>query len=218
MKNFCRWLREVFRWMLRIPITPQYFLAAAVVCLSIVAVGAFGWTETAFRLTGMCLQLIGVLTVVLGILKTRADFGQPTLRSQFKRWLQGFPRLHPPAIVLSVEGLDLVHFGQPSSLSTRGPAADQTIEGRLEYLESIVKELELAMGEACSAIDRAEHKAQEALDIQSQQFSGEIASVAKRIESTATGGIHVSAIGVIFLFVGTVFGGAAPELQCMFSR
>lgn len=213
MKNFVRWLREIGRWVRRAPINSYYWWAVAGIGMSIAGVGAFGWTEKSFRLAGMCLQLGGVLTVVWGILKTRADFGQPTVRSQFKAWMKVFPPLNSPAITASINGVLPGLSGEGYLLSTHGPSADQTIEGRVGHLEGIVKKLEEAQGRTHIAVLQAQKKAQEALDAQARQLSRQIDAVAKKIESTATGGVHVSAVGVVLLFVGTIFGGAAPELQ-----
>ena len=60
MKNLVRWLREIGRWVLRVPINSYYWWAIAGVGISIASVGTFGKTEQSFRLTGMCLQLGGV--------------------------------------------------------------------------------------------------------------------------------------------------------------
>lgn len=213
MKKFVRWLREIRRWVKRVPISISYWWAIALVGISIVVVGSLGWTEQSFRLAGMCLQLGGVLTVVWGILKTRAEFGQPTVRSQFKAWTKVFPPLNPPAITATMNivlpGLSAQGYGY----STHGPSADQSIEGRVGQLESIVKKLEDAQGRTYITVLQAESKAQEALNAQARQLTGQIDAVSKKIESTATGGVHVSAVGVVLLFVGTIFGGAAPELQ-----
>lgn len=213
MKNFVRWLREIYRWVRRVPITRHYCWVIAVVGASVVVVGAYCWTEQAFRLAGMFLQLGGVLTVVWGILTTRAEFGQPTSRSQFKMWIKIFPLLHPPTITVTANGKITGLSGKGYGYSTHGPAADQTIEGRLGHLESIVKKLEMEQGKTHIAALQAEEKAQQALETQARLFSGQIDTVAKRIEATATGGVHVSAVGVVLLFVGTVFGGAALELH-----
>ena len=83
----------------------------------------------------------------------------------------------------------------------------------MTHLEGIVKKLEDAQGRTHVAVVEAQAKAQEALDAQARQLSGQIDAVSKKIESTATGGVHVSAVGVVLLFVGTIFGGAAPELE-----
>lgn len=213
MKNFVRWLREIGRWVRRAPINSYYWWAVAGIGMSIAGVGAFGWTEKSFRLAGMCLQLGGVLTVVWGILKTRADFGQPTVRSQFKAWMKVFPPLNPPAITASINGVLPGLSGRGYLHTTHGPSADQTIEGRVTHLEGIVKKLEDAQGRTHVAVVEAQAKAQEALDAQARQLLGQIDAVSKKIESTATGGVHVSAVGVVLLFVGTIFGGAAPELE-----
>lgn len=161
----------------------------------------------------MCLQLGGVFTVVWGILKTRVEFGQPTVCSQFNNWVKMFPPLHPPPITVTASAILPGLAGKGYGYSMHGPAADQTIEGRLAHLESIVKELEMAQGGEYIAARQAEEKAQQALDAQARQLSGQIYAVETKIEATAMGGVHVSAVGVVWLFFGTIFGGAALELQ-----
>jgi len=187
-----------------------------VVAAVIAMAGVFGWSEKAFRLSGMLLQLGGVLTVVWGILKTRADFGQPTVRSQFQHRLADFPSFHPRTITASMNGVLPSLVGEAYGYSTHGPSPDQTVEGRLGYLEKIIKELEVAQGKIHIAVLQAEKKAQQALNAQARQFAGliaDISNISKKIETTATGGVHVSAVGVVLLFVGTIFGAAAPELS-----
>lgn len=210
MRNFVRWLREIYRWVWRAPITRHYCWVIAVVAACVVVVGAYRWTEQAFRLAGMFLQLGGVLTVVWGILTTRAEFGQPTIRSQFRMWSKTFPPLQLPTVTMTgggkITGLSCKGYGY----STQGPAADQTIEGRLGHLESIIK---IEQYKTHVAAIQAKEKADRALEAQARLLSGKIDTVAKRIEATATGGVHVSAVGVVLLFVGTIFGGAAFELH-----
>lgn len=213
MMTFVRWLREIYRWGRRVPITNHYWWAIAVASASIVMVGVSGWTEQGFRLAGMSLQLGGVLTVVWGILKTRADFGQPTVRSQFRRWAKTFPPLHPPTITATANMVLPGLVVEGYAYSTHGPAADQIIEGRLGHLESIIRKLEMTQGKTHIAVLQAEKKVQQSIDTQARQLSGQIDAVARRIEATATSGVNVSAVGVVFLFVGTILGGAALELH-----
>lgn len=213
MVKFVRWLRALAHWMRSAPVKTHYWWALAVVVFFVAMAGVLGWSEKAFRLLGMGLQLGGVLTVVWGILKTRADFGQPTVGSQFGLWFKAFPQWNPPPIVLSVNPIELGVFGGGHLICTSGPAANQTVEGRLGHLESIVKKLEEAHGKMHIAVLEAEKKAQQSLDAQARQLVGQIDDVSKKIEATATGGVHVSAVGVFLLFFGTVFGSAAPELS-----
>lgn len=215
MKNFYRWLREVYRWLRQVPVTRHYWWAGAVVLVVAGAVWGFDWSERAFRIAGTVLQLGGVLTVVWGILKTRTEFKQTKVRDMFAGWLKRFPPLHPATTSISMNitfpGLVVEGYGH----STHGPSPDQTLEGRLTHLEGVVKNLASAQGRTHNAVLQAEKKAQKALDAAAQQFAEQVEGVARKIEATATGGIHVSAVGVILLFVGTVCGGLAPELHSL---
>jgi hypothetical protein len=213
MKNCFRWLSEIFHWARQVPITNHYWWAIAVVGVSFFVVGASGWTEKGFRLAGMTLQLAGVLTVVWGILRTRADFGQPTVRSQFKIWTKVFPPLHSPTKTATVNVVLPGLMGEAYGYSTHGPAVDQTIEGRMTHLESVVKKLEMAQGRTHIAVLQAERKAQQSIDTQARHQAGQIDAVARKVEATATSGVHVSAVGVVFLFFGTILGSAALELH-----
>ena len=212
MKNFIRWLKEIYRWVQRVPITRHYWWTLGVVSVALFAVAASGWAEQVTRLVGMLLQLGGVLTVVWGILETRADFAQPTIRSQFKDWFKRFPLLYPPSRTVTVNGIFPAMIGKAEAYSTHGPASDQSIEGRMAHLESIVNELEMAQAQTRIAVRNAQEKAEQALEAHASQLASQIDVIARRIETTATGGIHISAAGVILLFVGTVFGGTAPDL------
>lgn len=209
MKNLVRWLKRVFHWVRNMPITRHYWRAVAVVAVTVVVVGTCGWTEQAFRISSMVLQLGGVLTVVWGILKTRTEFGQTTIRSQFKTWCIAFPlsnthRLTPSGFESSTVS------SEGGVYSTHGPSADQSFEGRLGHLEDVVKKLEAAHGRTYIAVLQAEKNAQRALGEQASQLTS---LFDKKIEATATGGIHVAAVGAIWIFFGTVFGGLAPELH-----
>lgn len=214
MTKLVRWLRAVGHWLRRVPVAPHYWCAVAVVIASLAATWMHGWSEKAFRITGMLLQLGGVLTVVWGILKTRADFGQPAVRSQFRDWLKMFPRWNPSPTIISADAIftgdSLAEFYMSTS---HGPSADQTIEGRLGHVEKIIKELEVAQEKTHVAVLEAEKKARQALEVHARQFAGEIEGVSKKVETTATGGVHVSGVGVVLLFFGTIFGGAAPEIS-----
>lgn len=213
MTKFVRWLSYVGHWIRKVPIAPHYWWAFVLVVIAFAVTWMCGWSEKAARLSGMCLQIGGVLTVVWGVLKTRADFGQPTMRSQFQDWIKEFPSFHPRTITASVDGAFPLMMGDVYAYSTHGPSADQTVEGRLGHLESIIKQLETAQSETHIAVLQAEKKAQQALDAQARQFVGQIDGVSRKIEETATGGVHVSGVGVVLLFFGTILGGVAPDLR-----
>lgn len=216
MKNFRQWLRNIGHWLRRMPVTRHYWCAGAVVLCAAAAVWGLGWSEDALRVTGTALQLGGVLTVVWGILKTREDFKREPIRRMFYRWFKSFPPYRPRHTVCGASVLlPSITFDAHVS-SMHGPAQDQSLEGRLAHLEGIVRKLERAQGRTHVAVLQAEKKAQQALDEQGRRLVNQIGEVDKKIEETAIGGIHVSAVGVILLFAGTVLGGFGPELHRLF--
>lgn len=50
-----------------------------------------GATEQLILKTGLLLQLLGITTVIWGILETRADYKHPTIRSGVKAWFHRCP-------------------------------------------------------------------------------------------------------------------------------
>lgn len=217
MKNFLRWLRALVNWGRSVPVAPHYWCSIILLSVVTAAAGMCGWSERSFRLWGMTLQIFGTLTVVWGIFKTRADFGQPTMRSKFQHWFTNFPSFRPRTNTASMNLVFPSAVFDARGYSTRGPSTDRTVEGRLDYLEKIMAELEIAQEKTNNAVFQAEKKAQQALDAYSVQFADVIANVSKKIETTATGGVHVSAMGIILLIVGTIFGTAAPEISNLLS-
>ena len=216
MKHFGQWLRNIAHWLRRMPVTRHYWWAGAVVHCAIAAVWGFAWSEDALRVTGTALQLGGVLTVVWGILKTREDFKQEPIRRMFSKWIKSFPRYRMRHVLGGASITMPAMTGEAYATSTHGPAEDQSVEGRLSHLEDIVRKLETAQGQTHVAVLQAEKKAQRALEEQGRQLVNQIGEVDKKIEETAIGGIHVSAVGVILLFVGTVLSGFGPELHRLF--
>lgn len=214
MKGVMRWLRRIALWVCGVPVAPHYWFALMIVAGAFVVTWMFGWSEQAFRLAGMCLQVGGGGAVLWEIVKTRADFKQPSVRSQFRDWLNAFPQRNPPQQTVSADG---IFWGDSSAVlhvsTTHGPSADQTVEGRLKHLEEITKALELNQGRLHSAFRETERKLQKDLDMRARLLTGRIENVVKLLETTATSGIHISGFGVVLVFFGTIFGGMAPEIS-----
>lgn len=217
MKNFRQWLRNIGHWLRRMPVTRHYWCAGAVVFCAFAFVWGFAWSEDAFRIAGVALQVGGVLTVVWGILKTREDFKQEPIRRMFYRWFKSFPVRQRRTVSTGVSAGWAVAKGGSSRTARANPvSANPSIDQRVERLEGLVTGLQTKLSETRNELRQAEKKAQQALDEQGRQLVNQIGEVAKKIEATAIGGVHVSAVGVIWLFVGTVLSGFGPELHRLF--
>lgn len=61
-------------------------------------------------------------------------------------------------------------------------------------------------------MDEEFRKAAEALKSEETARQAEDRALYERLEATGTGGVHISAIGASWLFVGVVLSTAAPEI------
>lgn len=168
--------------------------------------------EPTIRLSGLALQILGIATVIWGISKTREHFGHPPAINTLMRWLKRFPLIKRQAALqperMSI-GLSLVG-GRLTSIYTPNPTA--SVEDRLSNIENGLKILQ-------NRIDGAENQ----LDTQRSEFEGKIKAeshtresedhkVLKSFESSSTGGLYISAIGALWLFVGVVLSTASLEI------
>jgi hypothetical protein len=95
---------------------------------------------------------------------------------------------------------------------THGPGPNPTIETRLEALEKNIEAVQGRITSTQRAIDEQGHKSSEELAAEVNSRQAEDARTRGMLESTATGGVHISAMGATWLFVGVVLSTAAPEL------
>jgi hypothetical protein len=169
-------------------------------------------TEPLIRLTGLALQVLGVATVAWGIAETRALFGHTPIFSLAKSWFGRFP-LRRRSIVVAVAGASsATATGQARGYVTHGPGPNPTIETRLEALEKNIEAVQGRITSTQRAIDEQGHKSSEELAAEVNSRQAEDARTRGMLESTATGGVHISAMGATWLFVGVVLSTAAPEL------
>ncbi|WP_353399974.1 hypothetical protein [Hydrogenophaga sp. 5NK40-0174] len=161
----------------------------------------------------MSMQLLGILTVVWGLNRTRAEFGQPGIGSQFRDWIKRFPPYPLPKVVATGTTTFPPLESQIHVHSTSGPPQDESVEGRLLHVEKLVRNLESANGRMQSQVLQLERKVERDLETHRRSIAAQVDTVERKIESTATSGVHISAVGVVLLFVGTVLASAAPEIQ-----
>jgi hypothetical protein len=191
------------------------WLAAGVNLAALVVALRPGSSEPAIRLTGLALQLLGIATVIWGIAETRALFGHPPLLFRARGWLKRFP-LRSRNIVLTAEGIaSATAFGRMHAYVTHGPVGERTPEARLEALEKNIGSIHERISELQKENESELHKVGESLSGESAERRREDEGIRKKLEATGTGGVHISAIGASWLFVGVVLSTAAPEIAAL---
>jgi len=155
---------------------------------------------------------LGIGTVIWGISETRALFGHASLTSKARAWLGRFPLLRRNVVVAAGDAVLAAAVGKGRAHVTYGPGANPTIESRLEALEKNVTSIHEHISQTQKEMDEEFQKTADALKREEQSRQAEDRAIREKLEATGTGGVHISAIGALWLFVGVILSTAATEL------
>jgi hypothetical protein len=167
--------------------------------------------EPVIRLTGLVLQILGIATVIWGISETRALFGHPSLVSKVKSWLGRFPLLRKRVSIGAVTA-HIAVGGTGRAHVTNSPGLNATIESRLESLEKNVVLIHERISNTEREMDGQFRKMLGSIKGEEQSRQSADNAIRETLEATATGGVHISAIGAAWVLVGVVFSTAAVEI------
>jgi hypothetical protein len=191
------------------------WLALATNSIALIAALRPGTSEPVIRLIGLSLQLCGISTIVWGISATRALFGYATLTTKAKAWLQRFP-LRSRNIVVGVgavvSGIATMK-GRLSVTHSAGP--NPTFDARLDALEKNIALVRDQITAIETEVEEGFAKVEEKIKHEGHTRQAEDEELQKKVEATGTGGVHISAIGASWLFVGVALSTAAPELATL---
>lgn len=209
LRIFVAWICRVGSWAF--DPKPLWLAVGVVVAAWVVAV-AFGPTEPVIRLTGLVLQILGIGTVIWGIEQTRRLFHHPTMLQSFAGWLKRFPP-YKRSEVVSVSGVSSVTFlGKLGTKVWNHPPANATLDQRVATVEANVGHLDKRVDQTLKELEQLETKQTGAIDRERSERAAEDAKINEKIEAGHTGGLHISAIGAVWLFFGIIMSTAAPEL------
>lgn len=201
--------KAILHWLFR----PRYFWACFIVTAVALAVCLRpDTTEPTIRLTGLFLQLLGVLTVVWGIMETRRFFGRPPISSNVRSWLAAAP-FHRPKVISAAGHASL----GPLTCKARGygmhsAGEHPTVESRLDALEKNIAGVHQRITGLEQEYDQEFLKLGAQVRTESNSLKAELHRINGRFEAFGTGGVHISAIGAVWIFAGLVLSTAAIEI------
>lgn len=205
-------IKAVWPWLAE---AKHVWLSLLIIVLALLVAIRPGASEPLIRLTGLILQLFGIGTVIWGISETRAVFGYSPIFSKTKSWLQRFPLVRRD-IVLAASGTALSAIGgKARAHGTFGAGDNPTVEARLDAVEKNIGAIHDRITATQKEMDEEIHRAADALKREEQTRREEDAAIGKMLEATGTGGVHISAIGASWLFVGIVLSTAAAEIAAL---
>lgn len=168
--------------------------------------------EPVIRLTGLFLQLLGIGTVIWGISETRALFGHPSFAAKAKSWLGRFPLLRKNIVLAGGMASLSAATGKARGFVTQGAGLNPTLNARVDALEKNLVLIHERISNTEKEMDEEFRKAAEALKNEEQARQTEDTAIHEKLEATGTGGVHISAIGASWLFVGVILSTAGIEI------
>lgn len=203
-------IRAYLRWLAE---TKYFSVPAAVI---IVALGVcFGphSTEKIIRHIGLFLQVAGTATAIWGIIKTRKDWKLSPLQEKVKQWVERRPG-RPRSGRFEVVGAALgIAGGAANVRGIYGVGLNPTIESVVESLIKDVENLHNRIDAAQAETIQKFNDVNQNIKNHEQARKEETAKIRQELLESATGGLHISAIGATLLIVGIVLGTASPEIQ-----
>ena len=95
----------------------------------------------------------------------------------------------------------------------RNPGTDATIEERVKVLEDNLQDVNQRLCSIQSEIDQRFHIKDVNLKHEQDTRSKADQEIREKLEATETGGLHISAMGVLWLSVGVIMGTIPTELS-----
>lgn len=167
---------------------------------------------------GTALQLIGIGLVAIGLAKTRKLFNSPSLANRTRDWFKRLKlvMVRPEPIVVKVGGaIAVAATGSARLVVSLAPGAP--LHRRITQLEKDVAELRSNLGEAEAVlrqrIDDVCDNANSGLTSAKEQID----STKKQLEEIAVGGLHIEWVGLVWLFVGTLYTNIPDEVAAIWA-
>jgi hypothetical protein len=204
--------KTIWRWLAE---ARHFWYSAVVLGLALIVSLCLYPTEPVIRLTGLVLQLLGIGTVIWGISETRTLFGQPSFASKIRAWVSRFPLLRRNVVVKVDAASHIVVSGKASVYQTHRPA-DSTTEARLDSLERNVNLIHERISQTQTEMEEGLNEITDFVKREEKSRQAEDNEIRKKLEATGTGGVHISAIGASWLFVGIILSTAAMEIAALF--
>lgn len=215
------WIKQLSNWVLRIAswlwTAHRAFLAViAIPVVFLICWALFPSWESRVRISGMCFELLGLITVVVGLYYTRKLFGRPGFLIIVRDWLKRFPRFKIDTHIY--KGSGGIKFGGAAvtALGTVSVSPSASLEKRVAVLE---KGLENA-NRLINAIQQkvVEEARNHSSDLESERRERETGdeSNQKLLQEVAVGGLYLEVTGVFWLLFGIFLATASNEIVGFF--
>lgn len=172
-----------------------------------------GTLEAHVRYCGLAFELIGILTVAIGLDGKRRLFNRPNLLDPLRGWWKRRPRWGGKAQIINLAGISSSSSAVSGKCSIwRGVAPNASIEDRLAALEENVKTLRIEHADTAKRVEEEAQKQDAAVASEHRARELSTNEIKKKIETLGVGGLHLEAVGLVCLILGVILATASTEI------
>lgn len=172
--------------------------------------------DDGLRYAGLILQILGVVTVAIGLRDRRQMFQKLGLPRLFLQWLARFPRCASKPHIISAQGIASASaVGSAYAFGWHGVPDNATVEDRLVVLQ---KNLDTVKQLALDAQKQAQVEAAKLdskLEAERREREASDRALGAKLESVGVGNLHLEGAGVFWLIVGIVLGTVPNEMAAL---
>lgn len=213
MRKLLAWVKAILHWLVE---WKWFFLGFFVVVAPAGFIVFVCVDETVIRIAGMVLQLMGIATVAWGIHITRKEFGHSSVFTVWRKRLNRFPAFRNHGGTGSANSTLPAMTSSGRGHSSVSAGTNPTIDARIQALEDNLKLVNDRVSQTQNEMDQEFRKQADALKREQQIRSDEDQHIRAKMESTNTGGLHISAMGTLWLVIGVIMSSVPSELAVWF--
>jgi hypothetical protein len=210
--NILGWIRRLFRWIFEPRLT--WFTVGLIVVA--VVISAWFQSELAFRLAGLVLQLLGIISVVVNLHDTSKHFGKGIF-DPGRRWLGRRPKLSPQGTNAVINATTLVPTAGVMMSVGHAPVVDIGVAERLDEIERHLKNMKMRQDEFEKETKKSLKQQTGALDEEKRVRASDDEDILEKLQTAVLGGTKIAIAGVVWLSVGVVMSTIPQELANFFT-
>lgn len=210
-RDVARYLVNLARWLGR---AWRVWGSVGVIVLSVAVASMLpGSLEAHIRYAGLFLQLLGVCTVVYLLSGKHHLFGRRGLWASTRQWAAERPRFRGSSTTLIVASAGHAHIsGEAKITKWFGTPPTATVEERLHALESNLQTVRADLAESRLRATKHLQKVEAAIQTERHERTDAVREVSTKLQKLGADGLHVEAVGLLWLIVGIVLATIPAEV------
>ena len=225
LRKLGNWLPLFFRWFIVEPKKIWFTLFPifiGVIFCWLIPAGIFNGPilndtfETRFRLTGLSLELLGIVTVVYGLNAALKLFDVERLWEIIPKWFKRCPNFRGDSRIIVGSINVTLEAATGSAFGTSTLTPNSSIENRVTFLEEQLKQVHLQLYKNRIDFENKFQKSSDALNTERCEREAGDKQAQQALKEFAVGDVYIELMGIIWLIFGAIFATASTELASIF--